>query len=64
MEGMGAVGVWRGIPALLSPFTLTLTLSHQGRGDIAAARVSPVEGEGRPLLAHCESRSEGREGRL
>ena len=30
---MGAVGVWGGIPALLSPFTLTLTLSHQGRGD-------------------------------
>ena len=26
------MGVWGGIPALLSPFTLTLTLSHRGRG--------------------------------
>ena len=33
-------------PTLLSVFTLTPTLSHQGRGDIAAARVSPVESEG------------------
>ncbi len=35
-------------PTLLSPFTLTLTLSHQGRGDFVAARLSPVKGEGKP----------------
>ena len=33
-------------PALLSPFTLTLTLSHQGRGDFAAAWLSSIKGEG------------------
>ena len=31
-----------GIPTLLSPFTLTLTLSHQGRGDLAAALPHPM----------------------
>ena len=31
---------WRDGPALLSPFTLTLTLSHQGRGDMPPPRSS------------------------
>ena len=34
-------------PALLSPFTLSLTLSHRGRGN-SGVWLSPVEGGGMP----------------
>ena len=36
-------------PALLSPFTLTLTLSHRGRGDTICYALPPVHRPGIPL---------------
>ncbi len=37
----------------MSPITLTSTLSHQGRGDFAAAWPSPIESEGRDSSLCC-----------